>query len=76
MSTPEEPVILGKVVHLVDKALHLEPTIGHHSPNSYVSAAERVLYALRIALEDAGAEDPLAVMADAVRAQIAENERR
>lgn len=61
----EESVRLGQVVHLVEQAVHLEPTIKGESKD-LVSAAERVLFALRVALEDAGAENPVAVMAAAV----------
>lgn len=61
MSHEAESIRLGQVVHLVEQAVHLEPTLGSPSTD-YVSAAERVLFALRVALEDAGASDPLAVM--------------
>lgn len=56
----EESQRLGKVVHLVGQAVHLDPK------QDYVSAAERVIFALRVALEDAGVEEPLAVMVAAV----------
>ena len=57
----EESKRLGKVVKLVDQAVRLEPS------QDLVAAAESVLFALRVALEDAGAENPIEVMAQAVR---------
>ncbi len=54
---------LGDVVHLVDRALH---TTLKERPADYVAAAEAVLFALRVTLEDAGCENPLAVMVAAV----------
>lgn len=62
----EESQRLGKVVHLVEQAVHLDPTFVAPTSRDYVSAAERVIFALRVALEDAGVEDPLAVMVAAV----------
>jgi uncharacterized protein (DUF2384 family) len=56
----EESQRLGKVVQLVDQAVRLEPS------QNLVAAAEDVLFALRVALEDAGAEEPLVVMVQAI----------
>lgn len=61
----EEAQRNGQAVSLVERALYLEPSL-KAGPADLVAGAERVLFALRVALEDAGASDPLAVMAEAV----------